>query len=102
VVLLTTIELASTIVKKYERALREQAEISVYFTDLTQSSPQHLIPVWTRDIEHAEATRQDNVKNMDYMNPKVEKRVYPPHPPILHLNNRSHSFDPSPNGTHVI
>jgi regulatory protein YycI of two-component signal transduction system YycFG len=71
------IELASTIVRKYERALREQAEISEYFTDITQSSPQHLIPVWTCDIEHAEATRQENVKSMDYMNPKIEKRVYP-------------------------
>ena len=71
------IELASTIVRKYERALREQAEISEYFTDITQSSPQDLIAVWTRDIEHAEATRQDNVTNMDYMNPKIEKRAYP-------------------------
>ena len=55
----------------------EQAEISEYFQDFTELCPQHLIPVWTREIEYAEAMRQEDVKSMDYMNPKVEKREYP-------------------------
>ena len=57
----------------------EQAKISEYFQDFTESCPQHLIPVWTRDIENAEAMRQEDVKSMDYMNPKVEKGKYPSH-----------------------
>ena len=59
--------------KKYQCAIREQAEISKYFTTLTESCPQDLLPVWTHDIERAEAERQNNVTSMDYMNPKVEK-----------------------------
>jgi len=74
--LLTIFEIASTIIKKYERAVREQAEISEYFADFTAACPQHLIPVWTRDIEHAEVTRQENVKSMDYMNANLKKREH--------------------------
>jgi len=72
--LLTIFAIASTIIKKYERAIREQAEVSEYFIDLTAACPQHLIPVWTRDIEHAEATRHENVTSMDYMNANLKKR----------------------------
>lgn len=67
---------ASTIVKKYQRATREQAEVSIYFESLTESCPQDLVPIWTREIEAAEAERQFNVTSMDYMNPKVEKRNF--------------------------
>ena len=67
---------ASTILKKYERAVREQRQVSEYFAGITESCPQELLPVWTRDIEHAEARRQEDVKSMDYMNPRVEKREY--------------------------
>ena len=72
--MLTIFATASTIIKKYERAVREQAEVSEYFTDFTAACPQHLIPVWTRDIEHAKVTRQENVTSMDYMNANVKKR----------------------------
>jgi len=71
---LTYSQAATTIIKKYERAVKEQAEITKYFESLTESSPQHLLPVWTRDIEKAEASRQEDVTSMDYMNLNVEKR----------------------------
>jgi len=69
-------QLASTVLKKYERAVREQRQISEYFAGITESCPKDLLPVWTRDIEHAEARRQADVKSMDYMNSTVKKRQY--------------------------
>ncbi len=65
--------IASTIVKKYERAVKEQAEISDYFEALTDACSPELIALWTREIGHAEAARQQNVKSMDYMNARVDK-----------------------------
>ena len=50
--------------------------MSLYFESLTESCPQHLRPIWTREIEEAEAERQYDVTSMDYMNPKVEKRNF--------------------------
>jgi len=56
------------------RAVKEQAEVSIYFETLTESCPQDLLPIWTEQIKTAEATRQVDVTSMDYMNPQVEKR----------------------------
>ena len=63
------------ILKKYQRAVREQGQVSEYFAGITESCPQELLPVWTRDIEYAEAGRQGDVKSMDYMNSSVAKRA---------------------------
>jgi hypothetical protein len=64
---------ASTILVKYQRAVREQAEVARYFEGLTQYCPQDLLPTWRQNIEQAEAARQWDVKAMDYMNLKVDK-----------------------------
>jgi len=53
--------------------VKEQAEISDYFEALTDACSPELIALWTREIEHAEAARQQNVKSMDYMNARVDK-----------------------------
>jgi len=66
--------IATTIIKKYERAVNEQAKASQYFASLTEICPQELIPVWTRKIEEAEVTRQRDVTSMDYMKTTVKKR----------------------------
>ncbi len=53
--------------------MKEQAEISDYFKALTDACSPELIALWTHEIEHAEAARQQNVKSMDYMNARVDK-----------------------------
>lgn len=76
---------AYTILGKYQRAVKEQAEVSRYFQGLTEYCPRDLLPIWKRDIEQAEAGRQLDVTKMDYMNLKVDKRSVSYAPDILTL-----------------
>ncbi|KAF8961701.1 hypothetical protein BDZ97DRAFT_1759716 [Flammula alnicola] len=67
-----TINMASTIVNKYERAVKEQEKVK----NTLMNSPRPVLrtySVWKREIEQAEARRQEDVKSMDYMNLKVDK-----------------------------
>ena len=66
--------IATTISKKYQRAITEEAKVSEYFAVLTESCPAELIEEWTHKIEMAEANRQEDVTTMDYMKSMVQKR----------------------------
>jgi hypothetical protein len=66
--------IASTVCKKYKRAVIEQKTSSEYYDAFTRSCPQDKIPEWTRDIEAAEAGRDGDPTVMDTMKTKVKKR----------------------------
>ena len=71
---LTNSTSATTITKKYDRAITEEAKVSEYFAMLTESCPPERIQEWTEKIEMAEANRQEDVTSMDYMKSIIQKR----------------------------
>lgn len=70
------VPLASTISKKYKRAVIEQKESQDYFEELNKAAPQELIPVWTAQIEKAERDRANRPEAMDIMKNQVKKGLF--------------------------
>lgn len=67
--------IASTISRKYCRALKEEANSRLYFEELTSTAPQENLETWTLEIEEAETNRHENVESMDIMQSRVSKGV---------------------------
>lgn len=67
---------ASTISKKYLRAVKEEDASHIYFEGISQAAPQELIPVWKAEIEKAETGRQRDPKIMDIYQVKVDKGLF--------------------------
>lgn len=63
----------STIIGKYERALRESHESEHYFAEIDMAAPQQHKLNWQDEIEHAESVRQANVDSMDVMLPRITR-----------------------------
>ncbi|KAF8956034.1 hypothetical protein BDZ97DRAFT_1672276, partial [Flammula alnicola] len=68
-----TINMASTVTKKYFRAVKEQQSSQDYYDGLTEAAPTELIPEWTEQIIAAEGRRQNNPDVMDIYQVKVKK-----------------------------
>lgn len=59
--------------KKYHRAVTEQAESKEYFKSLTSAAPAELIPKWTEEVTHAEQQRGNKLEVMDVYQARIPK-----------------------------
>ena len=64
---------ASTLVKKYTRAVTKQRESREYLSGLTAQAPAECIPKWSTEVTDAEEKRPQSVKAMDIYRAKVPK-----------------------------
>ena len=63
----------TTIVKKYNRAVKESADVSAHFHQFTEKIDPALRTKWEEDILAAERQREEQPDVMDIYAPKIKK-----------------------------